>query len=164
MEIGWKGYKVWAAAAWFIPFRILRDHPECTMQWWQNRHLSEVNKLASVGPNMSLVNVLRDLAPSLRVLTTSFAQSYLYYSYQSKRINCCKEFRLASCICWTKVVKHKLLLTCPSVPAWVHKHHWFLNQMYSFLKSPRMEYAPVQGLNASMGSFFFPLQHRGNPH
>ena len=78
MEIGWKGCEAWAAAAWFIGFRILRDHPLCTMQWWQNRHLSEINKLASVGPNMSLVDVLRDSAPSLRVLTAICAQSYLY--------------------------------------------------------------------------------------
>ena len=47
------------------------------MQLRQNRHLPEVNKFASVVPNKSLVNILRDLAPDWRVPTTFSAQSNL---------------------------------------------------------------------------------------
>ena len=48
------------------------------MQIWQNCDLLEVKLLPPVGPKVSLVDVLRDLARDMRVLTTFSGQSDIY--------------------------------------------------------------------------------------
>ena len=76
-QLAWMGTRFGLLQRDFYYFKCLGITHFCTMQWWQNINLPEVNKLASVVPNKFLVDILIDLAPGWRVSNTFSAQSNL---------------------------------------------------------------------------------------